>query len=56
MAERDEEFSAEASRKRFEAALKGARLAGHKPMEGLTKKKAKAKKKSARKTRVSSST
>jgi hypothetical protein len=26
------------ARKRFEAALKGARLAGHKPMESLTRK------------------
>jgi hypothetical protein len=38
----DEKFSAEESQKRFEAALKGARIAGHKPMESLTRKKPKA--------------
>jgi hypothetical protein len=38
----NEEFSEQEKRKRFESALKGARLAGHKPMESLTRKKAKA--------------
>jgi hypothetical protein len=37
----DEKFSAEESQKRFEAALKGARIAGHKPMESLIRKNAK---------------
>jgi hypothetical protein len=40
----DRQFGPEESRKRLEAALKGARLAGHKPMESLTGKKPKAKK------------
>ena len=40
-----ERFDPEEARKRFEAALKGARIAGHKPMESLTQKKPKAKKK-----------
>jgi hypothetical protein len=35
-------FSEEESKKRFEAALKGARIAGHKPMESLTRNKPKA--------------
>jgi hypothetical protein len=33
-----DQFGEEESRKRFEAALKGARLAGHQPMENLIKK------------------
>jgi hypothetical protein len=37
-------FSPEEAHKRFEAALKGARIAGHKPMESLTKKNPKTKK------------
>jgi hypothetical protein len=37
-----DEYSAEEARERLQAALKGARLAGHKPMESLTRKKAKA--------------
>jgi hypothetical protein len=41
MASNDPEFTPEEARKRFEAALKGARIAGHKPMESLTRKKAK---------------
>jgi hypothetical protein len=40
----NDKFGPDESRKRFEAALKGARLAGHKPMESLTKKKSKVKK------------
>lgn len=36
------EFSPQEASARFAAALKGARLAGHKPMESLTRKKAKA--------------
>jgi hypothetical protein len=39
-----EQFSPEESRKRLEAALRGARIAGHRPMESLIKKKSKAKK------------
>jgi hypothetical protein len=40
----DEKFSSEESQRRFKAALLGARVAGHKPMESLTKKKTRAKK------------
>jgi hypothetical protein len=50
----DNKFSDDDARKRFEAALKGARLAGHKPMESLTRKKPKAqpkKRKAAKKAR-----
>jgi hypothetical protein len=36
-----DEFSPAEARKRFEAALKGARIAGHKPKESLTRKKSK---------------
>jgi len=47
----EKEFSEHETKRRFEAALRGARLAGHKPMESLTRKKAKAqpKKRSKRK-------
>ena len=41
MAKSDEKYSEEESKLRFQAALKGARIAGHKPMESL---RAKAKK------------
>jgi hypothetical protein len=34
----DEKFSAEETRKRMHAALRGARIAGHKPMERLDRK------------------
>jgi len=37
----DDGFSPEESRKRLVAALRGARIAGHKPMESLTRKKPK---------------
>jgi hypothetical protein len=40
----DDQYSDEEARERLVAALKGARLAGHKPMESLIKKKPKAKK------------
>ena len=43
MADKDaDKYSTEEASKRFQAALKGARIAGHKPMESLTQKKAKA--------------
>jgi hypothetical protein len=41
----DEKYSAKEARERFEAALRGARVAGHKPMKPSPAKKAKAKKK-----------
>jgi hypothetical protein len=45
VAKDSEQYGPEESRKRFEDALKGARLAGHRPMESLIrKKKAKPKK------------
>jgi hypothetical protein len=40
----DDEYSPEEAKARMAAALRGARIAGHKPMESLTKKKPKAKK------------
>jgi hypothetical protein len=39
----DDQFSDEEARERLVAALRGARLAGHKPMETLIKKKPKVK-------------
>jgi hypothetical protein len=39
----DEKFSPEETRKRFDAALRGARIAGSKPMTGPTKKPARSK-------------
>jgi hypothetical protein len=44
-----DEFSPAEARKRFEAALKGARIAGHKPKESLTRKKSKTPYKKAKK-------
>ena len=41
----DDDYSPEEAKKRLEAALRGARLAGHKPMESLINKNSKAKKK-----------
>jgi hypothetical protein len=40
----DDQYSDEEARDRLVAALRGAQLAGHKPMESLIKKKPKAKK------------
>ena len=37
----EEEFSEEETEKRFAAALRGARIAGHKPMEAVKKAAAK---------------
>jgi hypothetical protein len=41
--ESPENFSPKEVAERFTAALRGARIAGHKPMESLVKKKPKAK-------------
>jgi hypothetical protein len=41
MSKPDEKYPEGEAKKRFEAALKGARIAGHKPMESLTQGKAK---------------
>jgi hypothetical protein len=38
----DDSYGPEEAQQRFRAALKGARIAGHKPMESLARKKAKA--------------
>jgi hypothetical protein len=38
----DQSFDKGEAKRRFEAALKGARIAGHKPMQSLTRKKTKA--------------
>jgi hypothetical protein len=46
----DDQYSEEESKKRFEAALKGARIAGHKPMESLTQGKAKKQRKPKKKS------
>jgi hypothetical protein len=40
----DEQYGDEEARERLVAALRGARIAGHKPMEDLIKKKPKVKK------------
>jgi hypothetical protein len=37
-----EKFTPEEARRRFEAALRGARIAGHKPMKSMTPKRTKA--------------
>ena len=49
MVSKDSEYSPTEARKRFEAALKGARIAGHKPKESLTRKKSKTPHKKAKK-------
>jgi hypothetical protein len=36
------DYSEEETKQRMEAALRGARIAGHKPMESLTRKRRKA--------------
>jgi hypothetical protein len=48
-----EKFSPDEARRRFEAALKGARIAGHKPMESLTRSKVKKQRKPAKKSKAS---
>jgi hypothetical protein len=45
------DFSPQEASDRFAAALKGARLAGHKPMESLTRKKVKAQPKKSKKAK-----
>jgi hypothetical protein len=48
----DDQYSDEEAERRLVAALRGARIAGHKPMESLIKKKAKkAKKYASRRTK-----
>jgi hypothetical protein len=45
----NETYPAEESRRRFEAALRGARIAGHKPMTEVTEKRGPSKIKSRKK-------
>jgi hypothetical protein len=48
----DDQFTKKEAQKRFEAALRGARVTGHKPMSGMTSKRsytAASKKKKSRK-------
>jgi hypothetical protein len=45
---KDDEYSDKEVQERFEAALRGARISGHKPMESLTRKKAKGQSKKAK--------
>jgi len=49
----DEKYSDEESQQRFEAALRGARVAGHKPRESLTQGKAKKQRKPKKKSKAS---
>jgi hypothetical protein len=53
MAKSDDQYNANESHARFEAALKGARIAGHKPMESLTQSKAKKQRKPKKKSKAS---
>jgi hypothetical protein len=50
---KDEQYSLEEPQKRFTDALRGARLAGHKPMESLTPKKGNLQRKPKKKSEVS---
>jgi len=50
MDKNDDPYSVQEANQRFQAALKGARIAGHKPMESLIKRASKVRpKKKARK-------
>jgi hypothetical protein len=48
----DDRYSENEAAERFRAALKGARIAGHKPLESLTRKGKKTQSKKRRKTKV----
>jgi hypothetical protein len=45
----DDQFSEKEAQQRFEAALRGARIAGHKSMESMTPKRSKSQSKKRRK-------
>jgi hypothetical protein len=49
----DQDFSPAEARNRFEAALKGARVAGHKPMESLKRSTVKKGRKPKKKSKAS---
>jgi hypothetical protein len=48
-----EKYSSEEAAKRFKVTLLGARIAGHKPMESLTRGKAKKQRKPKKKSKAS---
>jgi hypothetical protein len=52
MARKIEPYSPKETKERFKAVILGARLAGHKPMESLIKKKSKTKKVAKKKRRM----
>jgi hypothetical protein len=47
------QFTPEEARKRFEAALRGARIAGHKPKDSMTPKRKKAQRKGSKRNEKS---
>jgi hypothetical protein len=49
----DDQYDQQESKQRFEAALRGARIAGHKPMVSLTQGKAKKQRKPKKKSKAS---
>jgi hypothetical protein len=53
LANSDDEYSKEEAERRLVAALRGARVAGHKPMESLTPNKAKKQRKPKKKSKAS---
>jgi hypothetical protein len=50
---RDDQYSNDEAKSRFESALRGARAAGHKPMESLTQKKLKRQRKPKKRAKAS---
>jgi hypothetical protein len=51
--EKSERYNKDEAKLRFEAALRGARTAGHKPMESLTRSKPKTQRKPKKKSKAS---
>jgi hypothetical protein len=49
----DDQYDQQESKQRFETAIRGARIAGHKPMGSLTQGKAKKQRKPEKKTKAS---
>jgi hypothetical protein len=47
------DYTKEEAQQRFDAALRGSRIAGHKPMTSLTPKRLKAQRSKTKKTKVS---
>lgn len=50
---KNDEYNEREARQRLEAALRGARVAGHKPLESLTRSKAKKQQKPKKKSKAS---